>query len=317
MKSLGRYFAVFVVLSIVITARAEEGGTGAYTPGSFASFIDTLPGVPGFGLFNYTTHYEGSASASHPFPIAGQIAANVNANANAVSPGAFWVSPLKIFGAYYAPGVSIPLISETVKAQVTGPLGNTLSRSDTVNGLGDIEFWPVALSWTLWSTNLHVDVLGGIYAPTGSYENNRLANEGLNYWTFEPGLLVSYLGQKNGFQFTTYLGYDINTENPATDYHSGQVFHMDGTVGQFLPLGKGYLGVGAQGFFVQQTTADNGGSTRLGSFEEMTAGVGPAISYAIEFGKVGFAAVVTWLPQVTAQDTVKGDYVWIKTGVSF
>jgi hypothetical protein len=35
----------------------------------------------------------------------------------------------------------------------------------------------------------------------------------------EPGVLVSYLGQKNGFEFTTYIGYDINTKNTETIQH--------------------------------------------------------------------------------------------------
>ena len=56
-------------------------------------------------------------------------------------------------------------------------------------------------------------------------------NKGLGYWTFEPGLLVSYLSQKNGFEATAYIGYDINTRNTETDYLSGQQFHIDVTVG--------------------------------------------------------------------------------------
>src|SRR5271169_6203362 len=128
MKPFCRYFAGFVILAIVTTARAEEGGTGAYTPGSFASFADVLPGEPGFGVFNYITHYDGSASASHQFPIGGQIALNVNANVNAISPGVFWTTPLKILGGYYTPGVTVPLISEDVKAQVKLPGGGIVSR---------------------------------------------------------------------------------------------------------------------------------------------------------------------------------------------
>jgi len=130
-------------------------------------------------------------------------------------------------------------------------------------------------------------------------------------------LLVSYLGQKNGFEFTTYLGYDINTTNTKTDYLSGQQFHIDATVAQHLPLGKGYFGIGASGFYLQQTTGDSGSGARLGSFEEMTAGIGPVLSYAAQLGKVGIAASVKWLPQIGAQNTLKGDYVWFKLAVSF
>ena len=33
--------------------------------------------------------------------------------------------------------------------------------------------------------------------------------------------------------------------------------------------------------------------------------------------KVGFAATVKWLPQISAENTLKGNYVWFKLGVSF
>jgi hypothetical protein len=49
----------------------------------------------------------------------------------------------------------------------------------------------------------------------------------------------------------------------------------------------------------------------------MTAGVGPVLSYAAQFGKVGFASEVKWLAQIGAQNTLKGDYVWFKIGVQF
>jgi hypothetical protein len=204
-----------------------------------------------------------------------------------------------------------------VKAQVVGPLGNSVSRSDSVSGLGDIELFPVALSWTLCSTNLHLDLFGGIYTPSGEYIQNRLANQGLGYWTFEPGVMVSYLGQKNGIELSTYIGYDINTVHSTTDYHSGQQFHIDATLAQHFPLGKNFAGIGANGFYLQQTTGDSGSGARLGSFKEMTAGVGPVLSYAGKLGNIPFAAEVKWLPQISSQNTLKGDYVWFKVGVQF
>ena len=54
-----------------------------------------------------------------------------------------------------------------IEAQVTLPGGGTARRSDSVRGLGDIEFWPLALSWSALSSNLHV---GGIYAPSGEFQ---------------------------------------------------------------------------------------------------------------------------------------------------
>jgi hypothetical protein len=311
-----RSVAAFLFLSI-ITARAEEGGAGHYAPGSFASFLDQLPAQPGFGVANYFAYYNGDAGAGRALPIGGELALNVSAAAYTDALCGFWVTPLKIFGGNYAAGVAIPLVSNSVTAQVTLPRLGTVSRTGTAGGLGDIEFFPVAIGWSAMGGDLHVNFFDGIYAPSGIYEKNQLANQGLGYWTFEPGVLISYLGQKNGFEATTYLGYDINTNNNTTDYHSGQVFHIDTTVAQHLPLGKAIVGIGVNGFYLQQTTGDSGSGARLGSFEQRTAGVGPVVSYVEQFGKTTLAAEVKWLPQIDAQKTLQGNYLWCKVGLQF
>jgi len=50
------------------------------------------------------------------------------------------------------------------------------------------------------------------------------------------------------------------------------------------------VGIGANGFYLKQVTGDSGSGAPLGGFREMTAGVGPVLSYAAQFGKIGFAA---------------------------
>lgn len=315
-----KWLALVVPLLIAPRSQAAEGGITAYQPGSFASFMDALQPKPGFAVFNYFAYYHGSADVSHSFPIAGQIGLSVTATTYADSPGAFWVTPLKLLGGYYGLGVAIPITWNTVSAQVTGPAGGTVGHSDSANGLGDIEFWPLAIAWGALGGDLHVNFWGGIYAPTGDFQKNRLANEGLNYWTFEPGVIASYLNQKNGLELTSYIAYDINTNNSTTDYHSGQVFHIDATAAwHFIQLGKkgGVIGIGATGFFLQQTTSDSGSGAKLGSFQASQAGVGPVVSYAAKFNKIGVAASVKWLPQISTDNTLKGNYVWAKVGVSF
>jgi hypothetical protein len=117
MRWLCRFFAGLAVFAVAIAARAEEGGFGHYAPGSFASFIDVLPGKPSLGAFNYFTYYNGNAGVSRQFEIAGLIAANVSATSYADSLGPFWVTPLRMLGAYYAPGVALPFVWTDVKAR--------------------------------------------------------------------------------------------------------------------------------------------------------------------------------------------------------
>ena len=46
---------------------------------------------------------------------------------------------------------------------------------------------------------------------------------------------VSWLSSKIGTEVSVYAGFDFNTRNEETGYHSGDVFHLDVTVAQHLP----------------------------------------------------------------------------------
>jgi hypothetical protein len=143
-----------------------------------------------------------------------------------------------------------------VDGKVTGMLG-PVGAHDTANGLGDILLYPFMLAWA--KGDLKYDLRLGSHAPTGHYEKDRLANVGKNYWTFEPTVSVSWISSKIGTEVSAYAGVDLSTRNDATDYQSGDVFHLDVTVAQHLPLGKpGAIGLGANAFHCQQFTGDSG-----------------------------------------------------------
>lgn len=298
--------------------RAEEGGAGHYTPGATASFIDALPGKPALALADYFMYYNGSASANRPlpFPVRGEIALDVHSRAYADTILALYETPLKLLGGNYTVGLAIPYVWVEVDGKVTGPLGNTIKMRDTANGLGDITFYPFMLGWL--KGDLKCDLRLGIYAPTGDYETNRLANVGKNYWTFEPTMSASWFSSKMGLEATAFAGLDFSTRNDKTDYQSGDVFHLDATVAEHLPLGKlGAVGVGANGFYYQQITGDSGSGAALGDFEGHTIGVGPVVSFIGKLGKTDIVAEVKWLPELDVSRRVKGDIVWAKLGLAF
>lgn len=217
--------------------------------------------------------------------------------------------------------MALPVVWVEVKAQteLTGPGGRTLAHniSDTASGLGDITFYPFMLGWKQLNGDLKYDLRLGIYAPTGSYDVGQLANTGRNYWTFEPGFSVSWLSSKIGTELSLFSGFDINTKNNATDYQSGAVFHLDATVAQHLPLFGGFIGLGANAFYYQQISADSGSGAKLGPFEGNTAGIGPVVSYARKIGKSDFVTEVKWLPEISVDKRLKGDYLWVKVGLVF
>ena len=177
-----------------------------------------------------------------------------------------------------------------------------------------VPFW---LNWTCgdfkWAVQLDV------YAPTGEYNTGKLANVGLNYWTFEPMVSFSYISKKIGLELSTTAGFDFNTNNNATDYQSGDVFHIDATIAEHLPLfGHGIIGIGANAFYWKQFTADTGSGAKLGSFETEMSGIGPVLSYiSPPFCGHTIVAEVKWLPQIDTSKTLKGDYIWFKVGFAF
>jgi hypothetical protein len=303
-----------------LAARAEEGATGHYLPGTTADFIDMLPDRDGFNFVyaNAFTYYHGSAGASRELEFGGEVTANAKATVYAETSLLLLQTPWKLLGGQYGAAIVVPYWWMEVKGNVAL---NTRFTSfgpqvkDTSNGFSDIEVFPLMFGWKYgdfkWESRF------GIYAPSGGFTAGQLANVGKNYWTFEPVLAASFLSTKIGLELTGFAGLDFNTENGATDYQTGNQFHLDLTAAQHLPLFGGIGGVGANGFFYQQWTGDSGGGARLGGFEGMTTGVGPVVSYAYRLGKFDLAAEVKWLPEIDVTNRLSGNIVWFKIGLSY
>jgi len=298
--------------------RAEEGGSGHYMPGASASFIDAMPGRTSLAAVPTYTYYQGEASGNRQIAIIGGTALRLDANFNAISVPVIYQTPLRLLGGNYAAGIVLPYAWVETTGSLTFANTNLPSgfRRDTASGLGDIALLPFTLAWT--NQDLKYDARLFVYAPTGEYDQNDLANVGKNYWTFEPEVSISYLSSKIGLEVSAFAGLCFNTENEDTDYQSGTQFHLDMTVAQHLPLGKnGLIGLGANGFYYQQVTGDSGSGAVLGDFEGRTIGVGPVLSYATKMGQTDVIAEVKWLPELDVEHRLKGDYVWFKLALVF
>jgi hypothetical protein len=303
--------AVFVLAGGAVTY-AEEGGAGHYVPGSSATLIDLPPSKPGWVIEPIYLHYNGDASVR--IPIAGEIVGNLEATSNAFLIGAFYTFDQMLLGAHYTVGGFVPLVRISVEGSVTLG-GTTVRRKDTETGLGDITLIPAMLAWKsgAWQYNAFLP----IYAPTGDYEEGRLANSGLNYWTFDPTFGISYNNEKSGFNAAVNAGVTINTENPDTDYRSGSMFHLEASAQQLLPLGPGFFGVGTEVFYLEQVTGDSGSGARLGDFQGRTVGIGPVLTYILPRGDATLVGEFRWLPEIDTKRRLKGDYFWLKLACQF
>src|SRR5262249_37142329 len=78
------------------------------------------------------------------------------------------------------------------------------------------------------------------------------------------------------------------------------------------------LGAGISAFFYQQITGDSGsGAARVGSFEAMTTGIGPVVSYAQRFGYLDVGSEVQWLPELSVSNRLSGNIIWLKFAFSW
>jgi len=298
-----------------LAALAAEGGITHVLPGSAATLIDLLPTKPGWIAAGAYLNYRGNTSAEKLLPIAGSVAAGLDATSNAVLAGGFYTFEPKVLGAYYSVGAFLPYVSMDVSASLSTTAG-AIRRADSASGLGDLTLIPLMLAWkdeTPWQYN----ALLPIYVPTGQYEKGRLANPGLNYWTFDPTVGVSYNNQKTGLNAAAYAGVGFNTENTATGYKSGTLFHLDGSVQQLLPVGPGFLGIGAEAFYIDQISSDSGGNALLGDFKSRTSGLGPVLTYILPRGKETFVAELRWLHETNVKNRLEGDYIWLKLVYQF
>lgn len=301
---------------------AEENGSGHYAPGLNSSFIDALPGKQGLAAANYFCYYKGDSDIGSTIPFGIGLTAGINATVYSDTILFLYQPGINVFGGYYVFGVGIPYVWTTVKGyvQLKNPAGGTIiskERRDTANGLGDIALYPVILGGNSLNGDLKYDFRFAIYAPTGEYDKNDLANVGKNFWTFEPGLMISYLSHKTGFEISSFAGIDFNTINSDTEYQSGDQLHIDVTLAEHLPALGGFFGIGVNGFYYKQITGDSGSGAILGGFEGYTTGVGPVLSYAAKLWGKDIAAEVKWLPEVDVERRTQGDYVWFKLVAKF
>ena len=294
-------------------AVAGEGGVTHVVPGATATMTDLPPTSPGWIIKPMYLNYKASQSAT--IPTAAGLTSNIEATANTVAIALIRSLEKPVLGgAHYTFAVALPYVWQDISANIQTPRGSVV-RSNKVDGFGDLTVLPVMLAWK--SGNWQSDATLAIYAPTGSYEKGRLGNTGLNYWTFDPVVGVLFANKATGFNAMLHAGYGMNTKNSDTDYQSGSLLHFDAAVQQILPVGSGFMTLGAEAFYFSQMTGDSGAGAVLGNFKGRTSGLGPVLGYIQPLGKQAMMFELKWLPELDTQNRLKGDYVWLKMVYKF
>jgi hypothetical protein len=252
------------------------------------------------------------------------LASDINANVYLTDISLAYTFRPTILGAHYTIALAIPYVWLDVEAKVSlnprllaSVIGNrSRTVQDGANGVRDMFLIPAALNWTFGDLQVNPQIF--VVAPTGDYQKGQLANPGKNHWMFDTLVGLSYLSHKTGTEFTMFGGFAVSTKNPDTNYRNGDVFHLEGTLQQYLPLSKQtLLGIGANGFYYQQVTGDSGSGAVLGDFEGTDVGVGPVVTLIHTSSKYNFSAQVKWLPELDTNNRLNGNWVWFTLGLQF
>lgn len=301
-------------------SHAEEGGSGHYFPGSFASFMDGVSPTPAFIVRANVLHYSGNVDAQRAIPVGGMTALGVDVESDVLGITLFWRPEWGTINERwnYAMSATAPVVDIKVTADVlSGPNQSVKARrSDKASGLGDLVLMPLMLNYNA-NPDLNFNFRLTAYAPTGSYETGKLANTGKNFWTVEPTVALMYLGQKNGIEGSLFLGASFNEENPDTHYKSGTQMHLDGTLAQHFPLWGGLASAGATGYWYQQVEGDSGEGANLGSLEARAHGIGPVVSWVQSFGRNQLLAELKWVHEFNVSKRPEGDIVFLKVMYKF
>lgn len=276
------------------SANAAEGGGSVYPNGAENFVAGALP-PPGIYGIAFVNHYE--ANRLNDFSGKQIGIPGFKVRATAITPRVIWVPGVSLLGGDLVAHMLAPLVE--VEAKTGG-------QSQKKSGLGDITMG-LGVGHHHGS-NLHTILGLDVTLPTGSYRNGDLANLGRNYSALEPVLAVSYLNSQ-GFNGDLRMGYLINRVNKATDYRSGQEFHLDYAAG--WGLGNGWV-LGLGGYYRKQTQLDKQMGVELSNSKTSGMAIGPSIKY--DSGR-GWFLTAKWQFEKNMKNSAQGNALWLRAAL--
>jgi hypothetical protein len=160
-------------------------------------------------------------------------------------------------------------------------------------GLADLIFSPLTVGIHFSPTNnLAIGAL--VFAPTASFTPGNLSNLGQGAWTVMPHIAHTYAWPKRGLELDNFVGFDIYSRTPSTNYRSGVMFHWDSLLLKYVARNR--FAAGAIVGNLTQITDDTGIlANQLHGFRGRAWGAGPT---AVYFAKLQNPAVVVQIRAV-------------------
>ncbi|WP_233809259.1 SphA family protein [Paraburkholderia sp. HP33-1] len=276
------------------TAAATENGLQSYPLGVNTVLNGILPYPGTTQFYNYTTFYTADRFAG---PNGGSVVPGFKSQVFVDSPRV-----LHTWGATLGPvtmtsGLVVPVIHANISAG---------GVSDARWGLGDVVVHAMTFGYAAPTHYFFSNLALDFALPTGNFSASRLANTGLHSYAFMPNVSLTVFPLER-VEVSATAGYEINSPNSATGYHSGNLAFLDWVAGYGV---TSKLQVGVQGYALKQTTDDKlSGSVFDGGFRGRVYAIGPQIRYDI----TKYSGVVfKWQHEFGAQNRPQGEKIWLE-----
>lgn len=302
--SLAALAGLAMVGGLPESAQATEGGASLYVPGFRGPLAGLVP-PPGFYFESDFYTYSGKLSGGRQVQIGGAVLANIKVEARADFLTGTWVTPMEVFGGNLAFGVSVPFGIPRVSAGalIAAPrLGRAFSFSqrDATLNFGD----PIAVGMVGWhSGKFHWATGVSVSIPAGAYEEGELSNLAFNRWIGDVYAALTYLDPELGLDISGAIGFEINGVNNATDYRSGNAFHIDLAISKNLTK---EFSIGALAAYYQQVTGDSGEGDRIGPFKGRVAAIGATAAYNFTVAGTPVSTRIKVLREVDVENRPQG-----------
>lgn len=298
---------------------AAEAATGVYILGSRTVGAGITPPA-GVYFQDDTYFYSGKIAGGTTLPTGGLLVANVSATTWINLPTTLWVTPAKILGGDLAFSLTTPFGEPRINANLLvnsprfGPIG--VNASDANFDMSDF-FLNSFIGWH--SGNFHWQLGVGGVIPSGTYVAGQLSNVSLNRPAIDIFGAITWLDPAIGWDLSAAAGFTFNRTNTATDYKTGDEFHLEWGATKYLT--KEFT-IGMVGYFYQQLTPDSGSGARLGAFEGRVVALGGTFGYTFEVGKIPVSTRIKVFREFDVQNRMEGTAgfltvafpLWIDTG---
>jgi hypothetical protein len=221
-------------LGAIEQASSAESGFSIYPLGSMSFGAGATP-PPGFYATSVLGYYRAHFGRDNLFGGVATLGLDLKFVQSALN--LLYVPKQEFLGGHL--GVSVTAPVGCIELQANLVVLQSRSAGTSGCGLGDMS-GRVQLGWTHGDFS-HTFYLTG-FAPTGRYDKGFNPNIGLNRPAIDVTWAASWLERQSGIEFSGAAGFTFNFENTATQYLSGDEFHLEWAVGKkfgTLQLGFG------------------------------------------------------------------------------